>query len=180
MKDSRAARMLGLTLEDFTIQAASVRERLKDSEGSKVRLAVSLYTFRAMISGDVEKSFLRVCAAKFALDASLVSRCLGVIRIFGNEKHTDIVPEYREYSFSLLAEMLSLPEEERSKVKSCWTVKNVRDFKKLLEKSEKQEVEEIAEKEKPEDEYARFKKWNKAQLCKEILRLEEKIRCLEK
>lgn len=180
MKDSRAARSLGLSLKEFKTEISRVSAMLKASESSKIRLAVSLYAFRSRLTGDVEKPFLRVCAAKFALDASTVSRCLGVVREFGNEKKEDLLPEWREFSFSVLAEMLSLPDEERAKVKPCWTVKNVRDFKKLLEKNEKQEEEEIAEKEKPEDEFARFKRWNKAQLCKEILRLEEEIRFLKK
>ena len=74
--------------------------------------------------------------------------------------------------------MLSLPEEERDKVKPSWTVKNVRDYKKLLAKDEKEETDEDAD--DPDDEFVRFKKFTKAQLCREILRLEQEILELKK
>ena len=178
MQAKRAARLLGLSVTEYKAETDLVRGILKETEGSKVRLAVSLYAFRAKLCGDVDKSFLRVCAQEFALDNSTVSRCLSVISTFGNGKKDALLPEYVDYSFSVLSEMLTLPEENRAMVKPCWTVKNVRDYKRLLEKDAKQAEEQIAEEEKPEDDYARFKKWTKAQLCKEILRLEKEINLL--
>lgn len=174
----RAARSLGISYSEYTKIVDEIKEKLASLKVCKISLVFSLAAFRGIASRAELKTFLRVCKSEFVLDKSQVSRMLGVAEVFGNEAGTALAEKWQGFSYTVLAEMLSLPEEERDKVKPSWTVKNVRDYKKLLAKDEKEETEEEAD--DPDDEFVRFKKFTKAQLCREILRLEQEILELKK
>lgn len=178
MQGKRAARALGMAYHDYAKTVAEIKEHLSSINGSKLSLVFALSDFRVQASRAELKAFLRVCRSEFILDKSQVSRMLRVAEVFGNEDGTALAEKWQAFSFTVLSEMLSLPEDERERVKPSWTAKNVRDYKKLLAKGEKEEIEEDMD--EPEDEFLRFKKFTKAQLCREILRLEEELRALKK
>ncbi len=178
MQGKRAARSLGIGYSEYAKIVEEIKEKLATLNGSKFSLVFSLAAFRGIASRAELKTFLRVCRSEFVLDKSQVSRMLGVAEVFGNEAGTALAEKWQNFSYTVLAEMLSLPEEERDKVKPSWTVKNVRDYKKLLAKDEKQENEEEAD--EPDDEFVRFRKFTKAQLCREILRLEDELQKMRK
>ena len=178
MQGKRAARSLGISYPEYAKMVEEIKEKLASLKVCKISLVFSLAAFRGIASHAEMKAFLRVCKSEFVLDKSQVSRMLGVAEVFGNEDGTALAEKWQGYSYTVLAEMLSLPEEERDKVKPSWTVKNVRDFKKLLSKGEKEETEEEAD--EPDDEFVRFRKFTKAQLCREILRLEQELSNLRK
>lgn len=76
-------------------------------------------------------NFFDYCNVNFKLDKSQVSRYMNIVSEFGDGLR-GFKDEYKDYSYSLLTEMLSLTPEQRKKVKSDWTIKQVRDYKKEL------------------------------------------------
>lgn len=75
--------------------------------------------------------FFSYLSDKFGLDKSQASRYMNVVSEFGDDAR-GFKPEYADYSYSLLIEMLSLTPEQRKFVKSDWTVKHIREYKKEL------------------------------------------------
>lgn len=76
-------------------------------------------------------NFFNYCAEYFGLDKSQVSRYINIVVEFGDGLR-GFKDEYKEYSYSLLTEMLSLTPEQRKKVKANWTIKQIREYKKEL------------------------------------------------
>ena len=77
------------------------------------------------------KNFFDYCYVTFGLEKSQVSRYMNIVDEFGDSLR-GFKPEYKDYSYSLLSEMLSLSPAERKKVKSDWTIRQIRDYKKEL------------------------------------------------
>ena len=76
-------------------------------------------------------NFFDYCNVNFKLDKSQVSRYMNIVSEFGDCLR-GFKGEYKDYSYSLLTEMLPLTPKERKKVKPDWTIKQVRDYKKEL------------------------------------------------
>ena len=76
-------------------------------------------------------NFFDYCKVYFGLDKSQVSRYMNIVSEFGDGLR-GFKDEYKEYSYSLLTEMLSLTPEQRKKVKANWTIKQIREYKKEL------------------------------------------------
>ena len=76
-------------------------------------------------------NFFDYCEVYFGLDKSQVSRYMNIVSEFGDGLR-GFKDEYKEYSYSLLTEMLSLTPEQRKKVKANWTIKQIREYKKEL------------------------------------------------
>ncbi len=76
-------------------------------------------------------NFFNYCEVYFGLDKSQVSRYMNIVAEFGDDLR-GFKDEYKEYSYSLLTEMLSLTPEQRKKVKADWTIKQIREYKKEL------------------------------------------------
>ncbi|MDY4655823.1 MAG: hypothetical protein SO386_06355, partial [Eubacteriales bacterium] len=76
-------------------------------------------------------NFFDYCNVNFKLDKSQVSRYMNIVSEFGDGLR-GFKDEYKDYSYSLLTEMLSLTPEQRKKVKPDWTIKQVREYKKEL------------------------------------------------
>ena len=77
------------------------------------------------------KNFFDYCYVTFGLGKSQVSRYMNIVDEFGDGLR-GFKSEYKDYSYSLLSEMLSLSPAERKKVKPDWTIKQVREYKKEL------------------------------------------------
>ena len=77
------------------------------------------------------KNFFDYCYVTFGLGKSQVSRYMNIVDEFGDSLRGFKV-EYKDYSYSLLSEMLSLSPAERKKVKPDWTIKQIREYKKEL------------------------------------------------
>lgn len=76
-------------------------------------------------------NFFDYCNVNFKLDKSQVSRYMNIVSEFGDGLR-GFKDEYKDYSYSLLTEMLPLTPEQRMKVNPVWTIKQVRDYKKEL------------------------------------------------
>lgn len=76
-------------------------------------------------------NFFDYCKVYFGLYKSQVSRYMNIVSEFGDGLR-GFKDEYKEYSYSLLTEMLSLTPEQRKKVKANWTIKQIREYKKEL------------------------------------------------
>lgn len=76
------------------------------------------------------KVFFFVCEKEFGLDKSQVSRYMNVVDEFC--LGSDLLLQYKEFSYSQLVELLSLNEDQRKEVKPDWSVSRIRAYKKSL------------------------------------------------
>lgn len=147
---------------------------LKNLKTNRITLAVELHSLYGMcVRSCSVDSFFSEMARAFGLDKSQVSRYVGIIGRFGNADKTDLGDEWRAFSLSALTEMLNIPEAKLSLVSSEWEVKDIRAFKKLLERETC--AAESDEPEIPVDRFARFKKFTRVQLCERIVELEQRL-----
>lgn len=79
------------------------------------------------------KSFIDYCKIEFNLGKNQAYNFINVYERFSDEK-------YKQYNFSLLVEMLSLPESKIKEVTPDTTVKEVREIKKKEKKEEESPV----------------------------------------
>lgn len=115
--------------------------------------------------------FFAYCFEKFGMDKSQVSRCMNIVDEFGDGLR-GFKKSWDKFSYSQLAELLPLSDEQRKPVKPTWTVKQIRDYKKTLVATPQEETEESPQTEEPPSKYARFDKWTKNELCDKIFELE--------
>lgn len=81
--------------------------------------------------------FFEVCYAKFHLDKSTVSRHVNVVYRFGDD-NGGLRSSYRDKSFSYLAELLPLSEQDIDYcIMNCLTVAEVRNYKLKLQSKTK-------------------------------------------
>lgn len=82
------------------------------------------------------KDFYEFCVKNCHMEKSAVSRCINVWKEFADYDATShshkmwIDEKYKEYNYSQLCELLSLPEKQRVKIKADMTVKQIRQMKK--------------------------------------------------
>lgn len=79
------------------------------------------------------KSFIDYCKIEFNLGKNQAYNFINVYERFSDEK-------YKQYNFSLLVEMLSLPESKIKEVTPDTTVKELREIKKKEKKEEESSV----------------------------------------
>ena len=117
--------------------------------------------------------FFAYCENVFALEKSQVSRLMNISDEFGNRARGFKV-QWKDYKYSQLCELLPLTEEQRKAVKSDWSIKKIREYKKTLVATSQQEEINLPKAETPPTvaKYARFEKWNKRELCDKIFELE--------
>lgn len=84
--------------------------------------------------------FFSYCEKHFGLDKSQVSRYMNVADEFG-DRTDGVKPGWKYYSYSQLVELLPLSSEQRKAVKPEWTVKEIRDYKKLVATSQQDRTE---------------------------------------
>lgn len=176
--DQYYASMLGLQDERYKSLLEGVRAALLKEREGRVSVGASLYAFYHSIKKRRATSFYKFCEAVFQLDRTTVQKHIRVFEEFGNADKTAISDEYKEYSYSLLVELLTIPAGDRYKVGPTWTVKNVRELRRVLERSDAEEEED--EEAPPSDRYIRFKKWKRSDLCEKILSLEKENQELKK
>lgn len=174
--DKYYADLLGLDGNRYQTLVVGVRAALKAEKEGRVQVGASLYAFYHSVKKRRTNSFYEVCSKLFKLDRTEVSRYVSVMEEFGNADHTAIAEVYAAYSFSLLVELLSIPKAERHKISPDWTRKNVREFRRVLERDG---VSDENEEEAPPDRYIRFKKWKRSDLCEKILELERELDALK-
>lgn len=88
------------------------------------------------------------CDVNLGLDKGAVSRCINVYEQFNASNDVrygagtksvgcamDLSEHWKDYSYTQLCEMLPLSEEDRKKITSDMTVKEIREFKKSLKES---------------------------------------------
>ena len=76
-------------------------------------------------------AFFAYCEKYFYLDKSQVSRYMNVADEFG-DMSCGVKPEWKDFGYSQLVELLPLTLEQRKSVKSDWTVKRIREYKQNL------------------------------------------------
>lgn len=90
------------------------------------------------------------CDVNLAMDKGAVSRCINVYRQFNASSDIkciagtrsvgcamDLSDRWKDYSYTQLCEMLSLSEKERENVCPDMTVKQIREYKKILRNQKK-------------------------------------------
>lgn len=90
------------------------------------------------------------CDVNLGLDKGAVSRCINVYKQFNASNDVtysaglkkrgcamDLSERWKDYSYTQLCEMLPLSESDRKKITPDMTVKQIREYKKSLRKSEK-------------------------------------------
>lgn len=169
--DAYYSSLLGIKNEQYKALSSDLKEALSREDSARFSVCLSLYRFNKAIGKRRKCSFYRVIGEVFHLDRTQVARSIQIVEEFGNEEKNALLPEYRDFSFSLLLELLTIPRDERYKVQPSWTVRNVRELRKILENNGDLEEEE----EKPPEKYVRFKKWKRADLCDKILSLEKEL-----
>ena len=117
--------------------------------------------------------FFAYCEKEFNLDKTQVSRYMNIVDEFG-EAARGFKERYKPFGYSQLCEMLPLSEEERKSISPDWTIKRIREYKKMLAENMTCLTEKLSEDKKPpqDERYARFEKWNKRELCDKIFELE--------
>lgn len=117
--------------------------------------------------------FFAYCEKEFKLDKTQVSRYMNIVDEFGDAAR-GFKACFKPFGYSQLCEMLPLSDEERKEIQPDWTIKRIREYKKLLaDKSQHSEGEQLQQETPPQDErYIRFEKWKKRELCDKILELE--------
>lgn len=116
--------------------------------------------------------FFAYCFDEFGLDKTQVSRLMNIVDEFGDGLRC-FKKKWEKFGYSQLCELLPLSDEERKPVKSDWTIKKIREYKKSLVATSQQVEMELPETEEPpKDKYARFEKWSKRELCDKIFDLE--------
>lgn len=85
-------------------------------------------------------AFFAYCEKYLYLDKSQVSRYMNVADEFG-DRSDGVKPEWKYYSYSQLVELLPLSSEQRKAVKPEWTVKDIRDYKKLVATSQQDPIQ---------------------------------------
>lgn len=171
------AELLGLTDKHYEELSVRLKEALAAKRGGEVQVAASLYTFSRAIKARRKKSFYSICDKLYGLDRTRVERYINVMEEFGNDERTGLSPSWDAWPFGLLVELLTIPPEERHKISPDWSRRNVREFRRVIERRGCDEQEEDAP---PPDRFSRFKKWKRSDLCEKILSLEEEIRNLRK
>ena len=117
--------------------------------------------------------FFAYCENQFCLEKSKVSRLMNIVDEFG-DKARGFKAQWKDFKYSQLCELLPLKEEQRKAVKSDWSIKKIREYKKTLVATSQQEEINLPKAETPPTvaKYARFEKWNKRELCDKIFELE--------
>ena len=170
--DEYFSQSLGLDSERYKKLVGEVTAALSAENNGRIHVSVALYRFKCSVKRRRTTSFYQFCAQVFKLDRTQVVRYIRVIEEFGNAEKEGLADEYKEFNFSLLLERLTIPREERYKVSPAWTVKNIREFRRVLERRDEEEEDEEAP---PSDRYIRFKKWKRSDLCEKILALEKEL-----
>ena len=115
--------------------------------------------------------FFAYCFDTFGLDKTQVGRLMNIVNEFG-DGFRGFKKRWENFGYSQLVEILPLSDAERQPVKSDWTVKRIREYKKSLVATSQQEKMDLPETESPPDKYVRFEKWTKSELCDKIFELE--------
>lgn len=84
------------------------------------------------------KSFIDYCSSEFNLSKNQAYNFINVYERFSD-------PKYKNYNFSLLVEMLSLPEDKIKEVNSETTVKEIRNIKKESKKVKEEKSVKVLE-----------------------------------
>lgn len=96
------------------------------------------------------KNVYDFCKEKFNISRGTVSNCINVWKEYGDSKTGELLPEYKNYTFTQLVEIRKLPEEKQ---KAITAETSVRDIKKQVKeekaegkqsKEEKREVQKVA------------------------------------
>lgn len=179
--------------ESLKARAESIGKNLLGDKRSKFRLGAELrdlfvsQDFRTVCAiyypiGNVRNCsgtvFFRYLKETFDLDRSVVSRLVNVYDEFGDgEGHC--APEWADFRWSALAEMLPLTPEQRKAVKPSWKREEIRAYKKSLSAPAAEEPQE-EERKKPQEEYPQFKGWKRNDFCRHIVDLETENNALKK
>ena len=179
--------------ESLKVRAESIGKNLSGDKRSKFRLGSELRDlfvsrdFRTVCTtyypiGNVRNCsgmvYFRYLKETFDLDRSTVSRLVNVADEFGDENGR-CAPEWADFRWSALAEMLPLTPEQRKAVKPSWKREEIRAFKKSLTATTAED-EPTEEAKKPEEQYPQFKGWKRNDFCRHIVDLEAENNALKK
>lgn len=112
--------------------------------------------------------FFQFCKQEFDLDKSQVTRLMNVVDEFAS--CGKLRARYRNFSWSVLAEMLPLSHAEREPITSEWTRQDVRDYKKtLVAPAQRRKKKKTVESTEPEA-YHAMSREDLVELCEQLQR----------
>lgn len=126
----------------------SIRNGIKQINGKFVfigeilRVVEDERLYTTVYSGVADKNcadIYRYAYVKFGVRKTTTFNLISIAKTFA--VHGELVRKYKEFSYSQLAEMLSMTEEEREKVNPDMTVKQIRELKNALMLQAKENVQ---------------------------------------
>lgn len=131
-----------ITLGQWMSWKEDIRQKLAETAGNFVHIGYRLKQIRDSGMYDGAADIFEFAQKEYSLGKSTVSRFIAI-----NEKYSEggnsleLRAEFRGFSSSKLAEMLTLPDEEISLITEKTTIKEIRDLKNF----EKQEIRDEAQ-----------------------------------
>ncbi|MBO5141546.1 MAG: hypothetical protein J6J11_00230 [Treponema sp.] len=160
------------TVSDSALNSVKyIYSDLNDIQRSFIRLGFHLYEF---YNCEYYRNFGYLDIYEFAsvnlgMDKSAVSRCINVFKEFSKRgDHSSFMDNagsrtmyiddrYKDFSYSQLCEMLSLSDEERRKITSDMTIKDIREFKRNKKEANKN-ISKIVAMSQPTENYSKITK----------------------
>lgn len=134
-----------ITLGQWMSWKEDIRQKLAETAGNFVHIGYRLKQIRDSGMYDGAADIFEFAQKEYSLGKSTVSRFIAI-----NEKYSDggnsleLRAEFRGFSSSKLAEMLTLPDEEISLITEKTTIKEIRDLKNFEKQEIRDDVQETA------------------------------------
>lgn len=134
-----------ITLGQWMSWKKDIRQKLAETAGNFVHIGYRLKQIRDSGMYDGAADIFEFAQKEYSLGKSTVSRFIAI-----NEKYSEggnsleLRAEFRGFSSSKLAEMLTLPDEEISLITEKTTIKEIRDLKNFEKQEMRDEVQETA------------------------------------
>lgn len=133
-----------ITIQEYMEWREDIRNRLQETKENFIVIGYRLKQLR-----DTEaykqmgySSITEMAQKEYGLNPTATSRFIKInnkYSVGGNSMELD--PRYENYTYSVLCEMLTMPEEEAEKITVDMTVQEVREQKKELKEDKYQEIE---------------------------------------
>lgn len=132
-----------ITMDQWMQWKEEIREKLAETAGNFVYIGYRLKQIRDSGMYDGAADIFGFAEKEYGLGKSTVSRFIAI-----NEKYSEggnsleLKEEFRNYSSSKLAEMLTLPDSEIELITEKTTIREIREFKSFIAQEEKEYPQE--------------------------------------
>lgn len=138
-----------ITIDEWSKWKEEIRQKLAESAGNFVYIGYRLSQIRDSGMYDGAADVFEFAEKEYGLGRSTVSRFIAINEKYSNpENRLELREEFRAFSSSKLAEMLTLPDSELEMVSEKSTVEDIRKLKSFT-REEPEEIEEDEEDDLP-------------------------------